>query len=285
MKLRLVCAVVLSFLFLCRTTAGYAITYNFITIDVPLVGNTFLYGINDSGQITGQVGGGGLLPNSDPGFLYSHGIVTPILAPGSFATAPLSISNSGLIAGYFAPTSGGDRGFVYNNGVYTILPFIPSGVNDAGDFVGNGFLLINGVYTPINGYAMGINDADEVVGNYGGFGGAGFLYHNGVYTPINGSVAAINSAGNVVGSYSNGSLFLYDNGVYTDVTGVPNGLDVVGINDAGVIVGYFYDSSENLFHGFIASPAPKPSTWAMMLLGFAGLGFAFRQSRREVSFA
>jgi hypothetical protein len=26
-------------------------------------------------------------------------------------------------------------------------------------------------------------------------------------------------------------------------------------------------------------------TWAMMLLGFAGLGFAFRQSRRKVSFA
>ena len=30
---------------------------------------------------------------------------------------------------------------------------------------------------------------------------------------------------------------------------------------------------------------PEPSTWAMMLLGFAGLGFAFRQSRRTVRFA
>jgi hypothetical protein len=30
---------------------------------------------------------------------------------------------------------------------------------------------------------------------------------------------------------------------------------------------------------------PEPSTWAMMLLGFAGLGFAFRQSRRKMSFA
>lgn len=30
---------------------------------------------------------------------------------------------------------------------------------------------------------------------------------------------------------------------------------------------------------------PEPSTWAMMLLGFAGLGFAFRRSRRKVSFA
>jgi CHRD domain/PEP-CTERM motif len=35
--------------------------------------------------------------------------------------------------------------------------------------------------------------------------------------------------------------------------------------------------------GFL-SAVPEPSTWAMMLLGFAGLGFAFR-SRRKVSFA
>jgi hypothetical protein len=30
---------------------------------------------------------------------------------------------------------------------------------------------------------------------------------------------------------------------------------------------------------------PEPATWAMMLLGFAGLGFAFRQSRRKASMA
>jgi hypothetical protein len=36
--------------------------------------------------------------------------------------------------------------------------------------------------------------------------------------------------------------------------------------------------------GFLAA-VPEPSTWAMMLIGFAGLGFAFRRSRRKVSFA
>jgi hypothetical protein len=35
----------------------------------------------------------------------------------------------------------------------------------------------------------------------------------------------------------------------------------------------------------VGSSVPEPSTWAMMLIGFAGLGFAFRQSRRKVSFA
>jgi hypothetical protein len=35
----------------------------------------------------------------------------------------------------------------------------------------------------------------------------------------------------------------------------------------------------------LAAAVPEASTWAMMLVGFLGLGFAFRQSRRKVSFA
>jgi hypothetical protein len=35
----------------------------------------------------------------------------------------------------------------------------------------------------------------------------------------------------------------------------------------------------------IGGGVPEPGTWAMMLLGFAGLGFAFRQSRRKVAIA
>jgi hypothetical protein len=35
---------------------------------------------------------------------------------------------------------------------------------------------------------------------------------------------------------------------------------------------------------FTAVPAvPEPSTWAMLLIGFAGLGFVFRRSRRKLS--
>jgi hypothetical protein len=30
---------------------------------------------------------------------------------------------------------------------------------------------------------------------------------------------------------------------------------------------------------------PEPATWGMMLLGFIGLGFAFKNKRRKVSFA
>jgi hypothetical protein len=36
--------------------------------------------------------------------------------------------------------------------------------------------------------------------------------------------------------------------------------------------------------GFLAA-VPEPATWAMMLIGFLGLGFAFRQSRRREAMA
>jgi PEP-CTERM motif len=35
----------------------------------------------------------------------------------------------------------------------------------------------------------------------------------------------------------------------------------------------------------VPSAVPEPATWGMMLLGFVGLGFAFRQRRRMVGFA
>jgi hypothetical protein len=45
------------------------------------------------------------------------------------------------------------------------------------------------------------------------------------------------------------------------------------------------DGGESFFLVPATSAIPEPSTWAMMLIGFVGLGFAFRQSRRKVSFA
>jgi hypothetical protein len=50
------------------------------------------------------------------------------------------------------------------------------------------------------------------------------------------------------------------------------------------------ESSDNVLiaeadPGVMPATVPEPSTWAMMLLGFISLGFAFRQSRRKVSFA
>ena len=41
----------------------------------------------------------------------------------------------------------------------------------------------------------------------------------------------------------------------------------------GDIVGY-YSAPNGELQGFLTTPAPEASTWAIMLLGFVGLGFA-----------
>jgi hypothetical protein len=51
---------------------------------------------------------------------------------------------------------------------------------------------------------------------------------------------------------------------------------------------HLMDDDHHLGDGWDHDPTaavPEPSTWAMMLLGFVGLGFAFRRSRRKAAFA
>ncbi len=57
-----------------------------------------------------------------------------------------------------------------------------------------------------------------------------------------------------------------------------------GINDVGQVVGSigtWYAAEWNPSDPIAASAVPEPSTWAMMLIGFAGLGFAgYRRAKR-----
>jgi uncharacterized protein (TIGR03118 family) len=65
------------------------------------------------------------------------------------------------------------------------------------------------------------------------------------------------------------------------------GLSVGNDGSGGSSQKVFFTDGLNLEHDGlfgVLSAVPEPSTWALMLLGFAGLGFAFRQSRRKVSF-
>jgi hypothetical protein len=86
---------------------------------------------------------------------------------------------------------------------------------------------------------------------------------------------------------------LYLNGLFgTSTTMAGAGtLDLDGFNAylAGygmLVVGYFQDSNGDYVNVVNSVAAvPEPSTWAMMAIGFVGLGFSFRQRRRKVCFA
>jgi hypothetical protein len=72
-------------------------------------------------------------------------------------------------------------------------------------------------------------------------------------------------------------------------TSVATGTDelvhtLTGVNGAFAFYN-FEATAGNVLVASVSGAVPEPATWAMMLIGFAGLGFAFRQSRRKVSFA
>ena len=211
-------------------------------------------------------------------------------------TSAWGINNNGLVVGQVAfssPSTGFTvEGFTYQSGVYTLLslPGAPSGN-----------LL----------FPQSINDNDQVVGSYAppfvspGQPFYGFVYTLGssTYTlfqdpdasldPNAGTMGyGINNAGAIVGLYSAAGVFpfLLEGGTYSTLNvDLPDNANVndsyaEGINNLGDITGGYVASvgpDDFPFRGFLATPAPEPSTWAMMLLGFAGLGLVgYRASRR-----
>ena len=69
-----------------------------------------------------------------------------------------------------------------------------------------------------------------------------------------------------------------------DNGGYGQGQAMLGINPANGTA-YLIDLVPTTVTVSVPGTVPEPSTWALLLLGFAGLGFAFGQSRRKMSFA
>jgi hypothetical protein len=125
-------------------TGSVLVTGGFVKNGIfhPVAG-TSLRGINDQDEIVGTGTAGG--------FLYNDGVYTTIDFPGSVYTHPFAINDHGVIVGNYyslpvGPTSGGLRGFIYENGNYKSFdPFgcfgseggtVPTGINDSNVITG-----------------------------------------------------------------------------------------------------------------------------------------------------
>jgi hypothetical protein len=103
----------------------------------------------------------------------------------------------------------------------------------------------------------------------------------------------VNDLGEIVGDYTlaNGDMlgFLDNGGVFSTINppggGSTPAVTVNGINDLGHIVGFYTNATTDTVDGFVGTPVPEPSTWAMMLLGFAGLGFLDYRKVRQGTLA
>jgi hypothetical protein len=94
------------------------------------------------------------------------------------------------------------------------------------------------------------------------------------------------------GTSPSGISFLFDGTTYVNVNPVPNqgwteySFDVTATGHDTFSVDFFNDPSYDGLDSFavtnVTSAVPEPSTWAMMILGFFGVGFmAYRRKQNE----
>ena len=250
----------------------------YTTVDVPFFAQTWVTAINNTGAIAGYYSDA----SGTYGFIYSGGTYTYLSDPDPnnvLDTEITGINDAGQAVGYWSSANGLTHGFQYSS------------------------FSQNGTFTPLNNPAGasemepgGINNAGQVSGSYHvstgpQAGGHGFLDSGGSYVTLNEPLypgpgfatfaQGINNAGQIVGYYNGSGTtgphgFLYDgsNNYITidDPLGSSLGQQAIGLNDAGDLVGVYYDSSGNQ-HGYLARVVgPVFTTLAHAAAGINNLG-------------
>ena len=196
----------------------------------------------------------------------------------------IGVNNANLAVGFYNDIHGDSHGYTYNIPTNTFSPDI----------------LFPGAVSTVT---AAINNSDEIAGFFTDSSGVihGFIENGMDFTPVDppGSVETellgINDNGLAVGFYCvssgcpagsmHGLLFNILTDTFTTIN--PFGFATTtlnGINDRNQIVGFFVDANGNT-DGLLANPIPEPSTWIMILAGFAGLGYAGFRRRRIVALA
>ncbi len=263
------------------TNQGFTLTLpnSFTAVNFPSAASSMVTGINAAGDLSGiyvDVAG------ANHGFTDIGGTFTTVDNPASAVfNQALGINNSDETVGYYAPTisgSPGDIAYSQTGGVFTdVNALLPTNFNsqavglnsaatpwivgfyqpDAGLTTSFGFVDEGGTITTIDPFgstftqALGVNNLGEIVGFYTDAGGVqhGYIDNGGVFTSFDPPGSASTT--------------------------------INGLNDKGDIVGFYTSATADAVIGFVGSPVPEPSTWAMMLSGFAGLGFlGYRKVRR-----
>jgi PEP-CTERM motif len=205
--------------------------FNGTTTTAGPSGSVNAVGINDSSTICGY------MTNKGAPYIYTQNgnTVTTIGSNTSAGTYPYAINNAGQIAGYGNdPATGNDTAILYTSGTFQTLGTIAP-------------------QTSSNGFAL--NSTGDVVGIAAGVGaGEPFIYSSGAMHEIDsvgGRSLGINDSRQVVGEIAGGNNegFYYDYTSNTFTTVVPptgySGCYLDGINNAGVAVGGFSNSSAN----------------------------------------
>jgi uncharacterized membrane protein len=212
---------------------AHATEYVLQTIVYPGADETHVTDINDAGQMVGtyQVG------LTEYGFIYDGTSYTTITVDGASETNAHSINNAGQIVGTYKDTNGNTFSFIYDGTDYTTIA-VP-GAEET--------------------FAFGINNNGQIVGLCDGM---TFIYDGTNYEiidiPFSFIKNDINNAGEIVGNFiiglgefANFCGFLYDGSHYITLYNIGTSNLVLGINDAGTVVGTYGDDVSDFSHGFV----------------------------------
>jgi probable HAF family extracellular repeat protein len=254
--------------------------YDFKTIAVPQAVMTFAYGINDLGDVVGVSADDYYGYTAKP-FLFSDGQYSELGVAGARTMAAFGINKHGVIVGILSGATLGQHGFIMDEANTTLLDGRADSVNNNPDTVlvgyratekfgqaaylwraGNYLNLVNPDLPGILGSAAtGINDKGDVVGYWFTDNGAcclktqgwvikaGNLAFTGDLIPLginsDGLIVGLAGAGNDGAILENGvvTLIKYPGADYTQIH---------GINNKGVLVGYYLKAGQN--YGFVATP-------------------------------
>ncbi len=240
-----VCAFGGVFLVLCLagSPVAQAGSYKFVTLDAGGPYQTLLYGINDSGVVTGIA----INPNNNyygTGVIFNGGVPTLVSVPGAVDTEFYQNNTAGQIAVSYYGSDLIYHAAVYNSSTssWNYLPDVPGylenlagGINNHGVVLGDPFL--NSSYQ----------------------GGVGWTWNGSSYsffsapgadpTKLGTATYSINDAGQIVGYYQDsagvvhGYLKTGTNFTTLDAPGTVSYTSAQGINNQGYVTGYYVDAS------------------------------------------
>jgi hypothetical protein len=111
----------------------------FAAINYQGAANTWIFGVNHVGALTGGYGGAG----SVKGFLFLNGQYTNIVFPKGAVTNPMAVNDSNSVVGS-SLTGNFSSGFLWQNGKFTTINYpnskfgtVLTGIDNAGVIVGN----------------------------------------------------------------------------------------------------------------------------------------------------
>lgn len=207
-----------------------ALPYRFTTIDVPGAFATRATGVNDSGEIVGRFAD----TTGDHGFLYKGGTFATLSPPGALQSDAVDINNAGHIVGSFTD-SAGQHGFLNVGGAFTTIDY-PGATHTS---------------------ALAIDNAGRILGIFSSPTDISYFIANGSNFITLPALAGLevndfNDSGRVVGTFGDehgtaGFVMDIDGGNFEEFFAFDASTRASGINNAGQIVGTFFDALDDFY--------------------------------------